>query len=132
MWACSHCGEELEEQFESCWKCGASRDGAIDPTFAETVGSVEEHADEPEDEVPQQPRVRLPEPNACSRCGGALQSGFLILEKGESAKLPMSWCSGKFEDGLFGAWLRVDQLCPLIALRCDACGNVEFFAQEAD
>jgi hypothetical protein len=27
-WSCSSCGEELEEQFTSCWKCGAVRDEA--------------------------------------------------------------------------------------------------------
>jgi hypothetical protein len=25
-WTCSRCGEQLEAQFESCWKCGAPRD----------------------------------------------------------------------------------------------------------
>jgi hypothetical protein len=24
-WKCPKCGEELEPQFESCWKCGAAR-----------------------------------------------------------------------------------------------------------
>jgi len=27
-WTCSSCGEQLEEQFMSCWKCGGVRDGA--------------------------------------------------------------------------------------------------------
>jgi hypothetical protein len=26
-WRCSECGEELEAQFGSCWKCGSSRPG---------------------------------------------------------------------------------------------------------
>ena len=25
-WQCSHCGEQLEGQFNSCWKCGENRD----------------------------------------------------------------------------------------------------------
>lgn len=24
-WTCSHCGEVLERQFSTCWKCGADR-----------------------------------------------------------------------------------------------------------
>ncbi len=24
-WQCSNCGEELEQQFTDCWKCGTSR-----------------------------------------------------------------------------------------------------------
>ena len=27
-WTCSSCGEQLEEQFTSCWKCGTVRDEA--------------------------------------------------------------------------------------------------------
>jgi hypothetical protein len=26
MWQCQNCGETLEEQFESCWKCGTARE----------------------------------------------------------------------------------------------------------
>ena len=25
-WKCAHCGEEIEEQFTDCWKCGAPRE----------------------------------------------------------------------------------------------------------
>lgn len=25
MWQCKKCGEQLEDQFDSCWKCSASR-----------------------------------------------------------------------------------------------------------
>lgn len=31
MWKCSRCGEEHDEQFESCWKCQEFRQGAILP-----------------------------------------------------------------------------------------------------
>ncbi len=24
-WTCSECGEQIDEQFNSCWKCGTSR-----------------------------------------------------------------------------------------------------------
>lgn len=27
-WTCQNCGEQLEGQFSSCWKCGASRNDA--------------------------------------------------------------------------------------------------------
>jgi len=26
MWKCKSCGEQLEDQFGACWKCGSSRD----------------------------------------------------------------------------------------------------------
>ena len=25
MWTCQHCGEQIEDQFDSCWKCGPPR-----------------------------------------------------------------------------------------------------------
>jgi hypothetical protein len=28
-WRCPTCGENIEEQFSSCWKCGTAREGAI-------------------------------------------------------------------------------------------------------
>jgi putative signal transducing protein len=27
-WACTHCGENIEGQFTSCWQCGEEREGA--------------------------------------------------------------------------------------------------------
>ena len=28
MWTCGKCGEELEDEFSSCWSCGTGRDGS--------------------------------------------------------------------------------------------------------
>jgi hypothetical protein len=33
MWKCSNCDESVEDSFEICWNCGATRDGAIDSKF---------------------------------------------------------------------------------------------------
>src|SRR5262245_35696058 len=33
MWTCRKCDAEVEENFEVCWSCGTSIDGAQDPTF---------------------------------------------------------------------------------------------------
>ena len=27
MWNCSHCSERLEDSFDTCWRCGYSREG---------------------------------------------------------------------------------------------------------
>jgi hypothetical protein len=32
-WTCSHCGENLESQFEVCWNCGTSNEGELNPEF---------------------------------------------------------------------------------------------------
>lgn len=31
MWVCQHCGEEHEEQFDTCWKCSSQRE-PVSPT----------------------------------------------------------------------------------------------------
>jgi hypothetical protein len=33
MWECKKCREQIEDSFEVCWSCGASKDGIEDPTF---------------------------------------------------------------------------------------------------
>ena len=31
MWTCKKCGEQVEDNFDSCWKCSAPRDAAPAP-----------------------------------------------------------------------------------------------------
>jgi hypothetical protein len=33
MWQCAKCREQVEENFETCWNCGTSREGVEDPAF---------------------------------------------------------------------------------------------------
>lgn len=44
MWMCSKCHETLEDAFEACWKCGASKDGdadaAVEPAVAKTLACL--------------------------------------------------------------------------------------------
>lgn len=38
MWKCKNCSEQLEDDFDSCWNCGYSRDGiAPDGSAKEAV-----------------------------------------------------------------------------------------------
>ncbi len=32
-WQCPNCDEQVDAQLESCWQCGCSREGEIDPAF---------------------------------------------------------------------------------------------------
>jgi hypothetical protein len=32
MWTCAKCGEVIEDQFDTCWKCSTSRSAAAAPT----------------------------------------------------------------------------------------------------
>jgi hypothetical protein len=33
-WNCPNCAESVPNTFDVCWKCGTSRDGTLDPSFA--------------------------------------------------------------------------------------------------
>ena len=37
MWNCQKCGEQVEDQFDTCWKCGTPKAGAP-PTSTENPG----------------------------------------------------------------------------------------------
>jgi hypothetical protein len=37
MWECKKCQTRLEDSFDACWKCGTSKEGVEDPTFAGRV-----------------------------------------------------------------------------------------------
>lgn len=39
MWTCPSCGEELEDNYTACWKCGTSLDGVRTDGFAPEEGS---------------------------------------------------------------------------------------------
>src|SRR5262249_26548180 len=46
MWICRKCNAEVEDNFEICWSCGTSIDGAQDPSF---------RAFKADEDVPAQP-----------------------------------------------------------------------------
>ena len=43
MWQCANCGEEIEETFNACWKCGAVREGYepyVEDEYSGDAGTV--------------------------------------------------------------------------------------------
>jgi predicted nucleic-acid-binding Zn-ribbon protein len=40
MWTCGNCREVLEDQFDSCWNCGCSREGKLNLEFMQEPSSV--------------------------------------------------------------------------------------------
>ena len=48
MWTCKQCDEQLEDQFESCWKCSAPKD--FSPSAPGTAADAQE---------PEPPKQRL-------------------------------------------------------------------------
>lgn len=56
MWTCPNCGEEHDDRFETCWKCGTDASGDSDPNFhvSEPIADQEQDGDSAsnEDELP--------------------------------------------------------------------------------
>ena len=61
MWQCPNCDEQLEAQFDSCWKCGTMADGGRDPDFVvtEPVRPVDQAA-VPQVDASERPTLELP------------------------------------------------------------------------
>jgi hypothetical protein len=36
MWTCKKCGEQIDDQFDSCWKCATTKDGSPAPPENQT------------------------------------------------------------------------------------------------
>ena len=41
-WSCPNCSEEIEPQFNRCWKCGSDKEGKIDADFNKYMPSYSE------------------------------------------------------------------------------------------
>ena len=61
MWHCLNCGEQHDDGFQTCWKCGSNPAGDRDPDFrvSEPVGEQDQAPDSASDET-QLPIPRLP------------------------------------------------------------------------
>jgi hypothetical protein len=111
MWRCVTCGEAVEGQFDACWSCGTSRDGALAPDFEPAPGAREDsaHRDEGHEEAD-------PNPVECPRC-----------------RRPLDFIGSKaFHEGR--RWGLLGELGQLFVNRerfdvycCSRCGRVEFF-----
>jgi len=62
MWTCSKCGEQLEATFDTCWSCGARRDGVSNPDFQKEAEADINPSSEPEDFVDAVERVAAVDP----------------------------------------------------------------------
>ena len=98
-WNCQRCGEVLEATFDACWKCGTSREGTADPTFASR------HAKAPRPD----PASALKQGFSCGKCGGTRASTEQLRMEKRGVHLIGS----------------VD----FVAISCEGCGYSEFYRQ---
>lgn len=108
-WTCPHCGEAIEDTFDTCWKCGTSRDGAppadpalYDPATRDTLAD------------PSYPEMVAPPSPPCPICHftefawGRLDSSSKVLYR-------------QGDGSLFGHSEEIR------VRRCARCGNLQMF-----
>ena len=98
MWTCGNCREAIEDQFDACWNCGASRDGTLNLDFVRQSDPASD---------PSSLEQQLAESYVCARC------------KHREARVERIRGSGT---GL-AAILKRD----FLALSCENCGLTELY-----
>ncbi len=67
MWTCQKCGEDIDDVFDTCWKCGTSKGGAADPAFQQ------QDAPDGDGQARTSSEGRRHEDLACRECGHVLR-----------------------------------------------------------
>jgi hypothetical protein len=102
MWTCAKCGEQLEDTFEECWKCGTFKDGTENLDFEKPATIA--------------PQSEERHPIQCPRCEQALDyMGTKLFHEGTR------WGALGDIGELFVNKEKFDVYC------CPRCGRVEFF-----
>jgi len=67
-------------------------------------------------------------PHRCPQCGGSLKEGF-VRDQHRNGADSAFWIEGPIERSFFlGVRLRGRRKGEIIALRCDSCNRLEFYA----
>ena len=96
-WICEHCKNDVDDEFDICWSCGASFDGIENPDFCQEI----EATDLPTDGT----RVIR-----CEKCG----------YRGESKQVQ---AVGRFFTGFYAMFFGILGLGNLSNHACPVCGE---------
>ena len=129
MWRCPRCGEEIEEVFDACWKCGSGRDGPSAENFLSQLADASACDADAEDEGGAFDLAELGIPPTCSPCDVAMTLGH-IPDFAHGTILQESWIEGPPEKaGWFGRLnTREKNRYAITAYRCPKCGRLELYA----
>lgn len=126
-WTCPQCRQPVPGNFEVCWNCNASRDGAPDSDSGKETSPIDETVFE-EEEKPERPPASHPPERECPKCGSTkLIPDVRILDQGQ-------YSDGSLKvavDGNPYALVFKDRLYSrLTADVCGQCGHVELKVAE--
>jgi hypothetical protein len=117
MWMCSGCGEEHEDQFEACWKCGAPKGQQVNGH--NTLGVEGKHGD-----------VSSQQPMTCRLCGpGSVIPHAQVLDQGQYSG------GGLLVSAAAKPWallFKGQVMGQVRASICADCGHVELFSDNLE
>lgn len=131
-WACDRCGTVVEGEFEVCWRCGATKDGLVDPTFRRVeevatavTGSTPRPDVEFDERVPVPPSA--PPVRACPACSTALVPIRLRDRNARGGRIDdqLSYSAG---DAQPGRWWGLPIAGVVGAQLCPRCGRIDLYA----
>jgi hypothetical protein len=134
MWECLHCGEQVEEVFDVCWKCQANRDGLPselsdpirDEAEEEELALLNERYPDPDEEEDEEDEELDPPgvgryPRKCLRCRSVLKyAGTRELHDGTDSEDFINDISA----------VHINHVALKVYI-CPACLHVEFFASNS-
>jgi hypothetical protein len=142
MWACPNCHEQHEDHFDTCWNCGAARDGSLDPNSDHGAATAEErkaawlkaaglpeHTKPAEQEVPHS-RGKTVTSTRCAKCGSdcVVPRATIWDQGGEGTGGPLQAYVYSNPGALI---FKGATYATLFARICGQCGHVELFAKGA-
>ena len=117
MWNCPKCGEDIEDQFDACWKCAGG-------------GKEEGDAEEPEIEGPFAGERR----RSCPDCEGVLQP-IKVLDAthpnwdGEGEQhIELSFAAPDATRSFFSS--KIPRLGVVKGFICPGCGRILFYGEK--
>jgi hypothetical protein len=108
-WQCKKCGERVDNNFETCWNCGANTEGVEDPSFRKVNDGTKT--------IPE--RLGHRHPLTCLRCQREMRFlGTKSFHEGTR------WGALGDLGEMFVAKMDLEMFC------CTQCGRVEFYAED--
>ena len=117
MWYCPKCGESLEDQFDTCWKCAGEGNGGVDA-----------------EESPVEGQFAGDRQRACPDCDGALEPIRLIDATtgswdGEgAAHIELSFAASDATRSFFSG--KIPRLGVVKGFICTVCGRILLYGEE--
>ncbi len=142
MWTCQNCGENVEDNFEICWSCGASYEGEEDPNFvtADDAPVIPNSPDIIGNEILMEDMQQVLESDPMADFAGLpdvqlvecywarnAQEAYFLAEQLNERGIPAVADDASLSQGLAPASIGVPYFSPRIRVRTDDLARAKLF-----